>query len=138
MLFTAFSPGTAVATDHDKLTYLTFSGPVQVPGATLPAGSYQFRLASPDLNREILLVASRDGKEVYAMFYTTPSLRRDRVTGDPVILFLEAGPGVKPPIRGWFYPGELTGYEFVYSKKQARSFAGVVAQPAALEATHTR
>jgi len=34
----------------DKLTYLTFSGPVQVPGLTLGAGTYRFQLAlaSPD------------------------------------------------------------------------------------------
>ena len=29
----------------DRLTYVTFSGPVSVPGTTLPAGTYAFRLA---------------------------------------------------------------------------------------------
>jgi len=29
----------------NKTTFLTFSGPVQVPGASLPAGTYMFRLA---------------------------------------------------------------------------------------------
>ena len=31
----------------NKRTFLTFSAPVQVPGATLPAGTYVFRIANP-------------------------------------------------------------------------------------------
>lgn len=37
-----------------KTTYLTFSGPVQVPGATLPAGTYLFRLADPSSQRQVI------------------------------------------------------------------------------------
>ena len=37
-------PG-ARADEYDKKTILTFSGPFQIPGKTLPAGSYVFKLA---------------------------------------------------------------------------------------------
>jgi hypothetical protein len=43
--FVFLTPTGALASDRDKLTYFTFSGPVQVPGATLPAGTYQFKRA---------------------------------------------------------------------------------------------
>ena len=35
----------ARADENDRLTYLTFSGPVQLPGVTLAAGTYTFKLA---------------------------------------------------------------------------------------------
>src|SRR4029077_15183492 len=34
----------------DQRTLLTFSGPVQMPGVTLPAGKYVFRLAGTSLH----------------------------------------------------------------------------------------
>ena len=39
---------------NDKLAFLTFSGPVQVPGATLQAGTYRFRLTNPETSRNVL------------------------------------------------------------------------------------
>jgi LPXTG-motif cell wall-anchored protein len=36
---------------------------------------------------------------------------------------MEAGTGSPPAIRTWWYPGERTGYEFVYPKPQARRIA---------------
>ena len=46
--------GTAHADECSKLTYLTFSGPVQLPGITLPAGTYRFELADPDSSRRVI------------------------------------------------------------------------------------
>ena len=41
------TPAPTVAQTADYQTYFTFSGPVTLPGATLPAGKYLFRLADP-------------------------------------------------------------------------------------------
>ena len=38
----------------DRSTYVTFSGPVSLPGVTLPAGEYLFRLADSPSNRSIV------------------------------------------------------------------------------------
>ena len=38
----------ASADTWNKKTFLTFSGPVQVPGVTLPAGTYTFKLEITD------------------------------------------------------------------------------------------
>src|SRR5712691_1433654 len=41
----------AHADEFTKLTLLTFSGPVEVPGISLPAGTYRFQLADPTTGR---------------------------------------------------------------------------------------
>ena len=73
-LFAAATPPAAAHT-NDKLTYLTFNGPIQVPGAVLDAGTYQFHLANPETSRNVLQVLSHDGRMVYAMFHTIPASR---------------------------------------------------------------
>src|SRR6476661_3554514 len=60
---------------YDKKVYFTFSGPVEVPGATLPAGKYLFHLADPDSGRQVLQAQSADGKRVYGMFFSMPVQR---------------------------------------------------------------
>src|SRR5258705_11996096 len=44
---TSVTPAFAQAGAEHKATYLTFSKAVQVPGMTLPAGTYPFRIADP-------------------------------------------------------------------------------------------
>ena len=99
----------------DKLAYLTFSAPVQVPGATLSAGRYRFRLTNPVTSRNVLQVLSNDGSITYAMFNTIPDHRR-WLTDDPTVTFRETPAGVPPAIKSLFYGFEHTGYEFVYPK----------------------
>ena len=48
----------ARADEYTKQTFLTFSGPVQVPGMTLPAGTYMFKLADPQKTAAQLKLAS--------------------------------------------------------------------------------
>jgi LPXTG-motif cell wall-anchored protein len=110
---TAATPVRAVT--YDKLAYLTFTWPVQVPGATLNAGTYRFHLTDPDTSRNVLQVLSNDGATVYAMFHTMPD-GRTAVTEDPTVSFWETPAGVPPAVKSIFYGGEHRGYEFVYPK----------------------
>src|SRR5262245_53708061 len=126
---TAPAPARASITEtYDKLAYLTFNGPVQVPGATLNAGTYRFHLANPDTSRNVLQVLSNDGAVVYAMFHTMPD-RRTTVTEDPVVSFRETPVGVPPAVKSIFYGGEHRGYEFVYPKDGPIMFREVWRQP---------
>lgn len=109
------TPARASGVSHDKLAYLTFNAPVQVPGVTLSAGSYRFHLANESTNRNVLQVLSNDGAIVYAMFHTITD-SRTTVTEDPVVTFRETPAGVPPAIRSLFYGREHRGYEFVYPK----------------------
>ena len=131
LLVALIYPVLAHASGYDKLTYLTFSGPVQIPGATLDAGTYQFRLANPGSAVSVVVVTSEDGKRVYALSPTTRGIRRKHSAGQSPVVFRETHAGVPPAIRGWFSAGEQTGYEFVYSRRQAREIAGRVHRPGA-------
>jgi LPXTG-motif cell wall-anchored protein len=116
------------AETYDKLAHLTFSGPVQIPGVTLSAGTYRFRLTNPDTSRNVLQVLSNDGAIVYAMFHTIPDVRSS-VTVDPVATFRETPAGVAPAMKSLFYGGEYSGYEFVYPRGGPNMIAEIVPQP---------
>lgn len=127
-LIAVMTPTPASAVTYDKLAYLTFTAPVQVPGATLNAGTYRFHLTNPDTSRNVLQVLSNDGAIVYAMFHTIPD-SRTALTQDPFVTFRETPVGVPPPVRTLFYGGEYHGYEFVYPKGGPNMVAEIVPQP---------
>jgi hypothetical protein len=97
----------------DKLAFLTFSSPVQVPGATLSAGRYRFRLTNAVSSRNVFQVLSNDGSITYAMFNTTQDWR-PRVTLDPAVTFRETPAGEPPAIKSLFYGSTHEGYQFQY------------------------
>lgn len=101
----------------DRLVYLTFSAPVQIPGATLSAGRYRFHLTNPVSSRNVMQVLSSDGSIVYGMFNTTWDRRRF-VTDDPAVTFRETPAGVAPAIKSLFYGGYHEGYQFLYPDDQ--------------------
>lgn len=106
----------------DQLSYMTFSQPVALPGVTVPAGEYIFRLPSRNTSRMVLQVLSKDGSQVYAMFHTRPTSRSE-ATAEPTVIFHESAAGAPRPIRAWFYAGERFGMEFAYPKEQAELIA---------------
>ena len=123
------APARATDVTYDKLAYLTFTAPVQIPGVTLNAGTYRFHLANPGTSRNVLQVLSNDGAVVYAMFHTIYDSRTS-LTDDPTVTFRETPYGVAPAVRSLFYGGEYHGYEFVYPKGGPNTIANVLPQPA--------
>jgi hypothetical protein len=130
---TAPAPASGIGVTHDKLAYLTFNAPVQVPGATLSPGTYRFHLTNETTSRNVLQVLSNDGVIVYAMFNTIPD-SRTKLTPDPDVTFLETPAGVPPAVRSLFYGHEYGGYEFVYPKGGPNRIPDFVTQP---EITYT-
>lgn len=120
-LVACLAPG-ARADEWNKRTFLTFSGPVQVPGVTLPAGTYTFEIANPDTTRHVIRVSSQDGTKTYGMFMTIPNDRMEP-PDDNVVMFAERPAGIPQAIQVWYYPGDRVGEEFVYPKDQAARIA---------------
>jgi len=110
------------ADESNKLTYLTFSKPTQLPGVTLPAGRYRFELADTVESRRVVKVASEDGKKQLAMLLSIPNQLRDPAK-DPVVLFAETPQGQPEAVKAWVYPGETIGYEFIYPHDEALTIA---------------
>jgi hypothetical protein len=120
-LVVCFAPG-ARADEFNKKTILTFSGPVQIPGATLAEGTYVFKLADLQGNRHVVQVFDKDEKKIYGTILAIPDQKLEP-SDKPVVLFAERPAGVPQAIRAWFYPGETIGNEFVYPKSQAMRIA---------------
>lgn len=123
-----FTVGAAPASAqvYDDRTTFTFSAPVGIPGATLPAGSYIFRLADPGSGRRVVQVLSEDGKTVYGMFFTTTATRAD-VSTVPDVRLQEAPIGSAPAIQTWWLPGTTAGREFLYPASRTSRLAGLTA-----------
>jgi len=119
---TAFVAHAAHADEWNKKTILTFSGAVQVPGATLPAGSYVFKLADIPGNRHVVQVFDKDEKKIYTTILAIPNDRL-QPTDKPVVLFSERASGSAQAVKVWYYPGDRIGDEFVYPKSQAMKIA---------------
>jgi len=110
------------ADEWTKLTYFTFSGPVQVPGVTLPAGTYMFKLADPETGRRAIQIRNEEGTKVYTILLSLPDQEME-ARDEPWVTFIERPSGQPAAIRSWFYPGERTGYEFIYPKDEALRLA---------------
>ncbi len=119
---TAMLAPAARADEWNKKTILTFSGAVQVPGATLPAGSYVLKLADIPGNRHVVQVFDKDEKKIYTTILAIPNDRLEP-TDKPVVLFSERASGSPQAVKVWYYPGDRIGDEFVYPKSQAMRIA---------------
>jgi hypothetical protein len=122
--------GNASASTFDKRTLFTFGQPVALPGVTLPAGTYVFRLADPVTSRKVIQVTDEQGTMSYALLNTTEA-RRAEPTMEPEVRFIETPAGAPAPVSAWWYPGESLGYQFIYPKGELAALTrGNLAQPA--------
>lgn len=120
----ALVPGTATAQDNNwnQRTYFTFSGPVELPGKTLPAGTYLFRIVDSPSNRHVIQVFDKDEKEIHATILAIPT-QRDKPSDEPEVRFMETAANQPAAIRMWWFPGRTIGHEFIYPKDQAARLA---------------
>jgi hypothetical protein len=128
LVISAFAAPLAQAQDSaavKRLTILTFTEPVQLPGKTLPPGKYRFEIANVDTSLNTVRVSSEDGEMVHGTFSTIPSTlpQRDLQDQDSLVMFAERPAGQPQAAREWFYPGRSTGVEFVYPKDLAAAIA---------------
>jgi hypothetical protein len=123
--------------DLSKLTTMTFSKPIRLPGVTLPAGTYLFEHPVIAIDRHIVRVWSSDRNTVYATLLTIPN---DRITPakETVVTFMETPADTVDHVMAWFYPGERFGDEFIYSRAEALAMAKVTHKPVLTESEPVR
>ena len=85
--------------DTSRTTIVTFSAPVSLPGVTLPAGSYLFKLADSQVNRNIVQVFDKDRSKMFATILAIPA-ERDKPADETVITFAES-PANMAPAKRW-------------------------------------
>ncbi len=124
-------PSVANADEWNKLTTVSFSQPVEIPGVgaqVLPAGTYVFKLLDSQSNRNIVQIFNEDRTHVFATILAIPNYRL-KSTDKTVMTFRERAVGSPEALRAWFYPGNNWGQEFVYPKKRAIELAKITHEP---------
>jgi hypothetical protein len=118
LLLAAVSPRAVRADSWDRKTTISFSDKVQVPGTTLPAGKYVFKLWDSPADRYVVQIFNERQDHVFATLLTIPEYRMN-APDKTIVSFYEAPAGQPQPVKAWFYPGDNNGREFVYSKAEA-------------------
>jgi hypothetical protein len=124
-IFTTLSavPARAQGGPMDARTEFTFSRPVELPGVTLPPGTYVFRFADATTGRKVMQVLAKDASnKTYGLFLTITA-QRPRPSDEAELRFLETPAGAPAAVKTWWYPGNSIGREFIYPKSQARRLA---------------
>jgi len=110
-------------------TRFTVNHAFEVPGMVLQSDTpYVIRLYDSPANRTVVQIYNDDQTKMLTMFMAISDLRlepADKTT----FTFIETQPGFPLPMKEWFYPGRLTGLEFVYPKNQALEIARHAREP---------
>jgi hypothetical protein len=111
----------AHADEADQSIKITFNQAIEIPGQILPAGTYLFKLADPN-NLDLVRILNSEGTRLYATLQTVPT-ERSKPTGDTVVVLAEQPDGRPETLVKWFYPGNTSGHELVYSKQEEQQLA---------------
>jgi hypothetical protein len=123
LLTISATPASAQGGPMDSRTEFTFNQPVELPGVTLPPGTYIFRFVDATTGRKVMQVQAKDASDkTYGMFLTI-SAQRPKPSDDAELRFLETPAGAPAAVKTWWYPGNTIGREFIYPKSQARRLA---------------
>jgi len=114
--------GRAQDTPTQELTIVTFSGPVEIPGKILPAGTYVFKVVEPVSSQDVVEVMDKDQSHLITTIIAIPDYRL-KPAGKPVVMFDERPASGPQAVRGWFFPGENYGHQFVYPHDRAAELA---------------
>jgi hypothetical protein len=97
----------------NRTTYFTFTHAVQIPGASLPAGTYVFELATPNAP-DVVRVRNKEYTKVYLTAFTRLVERPHSKKLDATIVFSENAAGTPRAIKVWYPEDESTGRQFIY------------------------
>ena len=123
LLTMSATPARAQGQPLDARTEFTFNQPVELPGVTLPPGTYIFRFVDGTTARKVMQVQAKDASSKnYGMFLTI-NAERPKPSNDAELRFLETPAGQPAAVKTWWYPGNTIGREFIYPKSQARRLA---------------
>jgi hypothetical protein len=118
LFLAALNLPTVRADEWDKKTTMTFSDTVQVPGTTLPAGTYIFKLAESTGDRYVIQIFNERENHIFTTLQAIPNYHL--TTPDKTqVSFYEVPSGQPPALKAWFYPGDNYGRQFVYPKGEA-------------------
>jgi hypothetical protein len=108
----------------DKKTTVSFTQPVEVPGAVLEPGTYVMKLLDSSSNRHIVQFWNEDQNHMLSMAFAIPA-ERIQPAERTILTFYEMPSGQPDALKTWFYPGDNVGQEFTYPKNRATQISAV-------------
>jgi LPXTG-motif cell wall-anchored protein len=111
-----------MADEANKKIEFEFAAPVQIPGHVLAPGKYVFELmdtAFSDRNMVQIFSEDSNGRETLIATIATIPDSTPNTPEKATIHFEERSSGAPEAIHSWYYPGDDTGWEFVYPKGQS-------------------
>jgi hypothetical protein len=108
-----------MADEWNKKTEFQFNAPVEIPGRVLQPGKYVFEIAESQTERSMVEVFSEDSTGNESLIATIIAIpdRTLNTPDHPVLHFEERHPEGPEAVHSWFYPGENTGWRFVYPRR---------------------
>ena len=108
--------GDAASPYVTRTSYLTFNGPIGLPGVSLAPGTYTFQVI--ESHPDIVRVQSHDGSAVYFTGFTRLVRRPASLRQDRAVTFAETPRGVPQRIDTWYPEGTATGRQFIYPERR--------------------
>lgn len=109
-LIGSFLIPSAKADEADRMTVVTFDGPVRIENTVLLPGKYVFEIQESPSDLDIVRVMTGDGERLITTVFGMPAFRqnpsRDKIT------FYKSAAGETPALKNWFYGGDQAGIEF--------------------------
>lgn len=121
LLATAGMAPLARAGQQSQLTKMTFFEPVEIPGFVLTPGTYYFSRIDNGNDPNVNLIQIYNfADQPMDIFLQTVPVDRSSISGRTVLTFAKTSRGTPIRLVDWFYPGSLTGYQFIYSPRLER------------------
>jgi hypothetical protein len=99
-----------------RLEYLTFSGPVSLPGVTLRATMYSFEVLDYRTSGNLVSVRDCSTRQSVFLGFTQRVDRPVNAKKGASVVFGESPRGVPPPIVAWYPSGDSVGHQFIYGR----------------------
>jgi len=123
------APAVVHSDEWNLRTRFTVNHPFEVPGMVLqPDTRYVIRLYDSPAERHVVQLYNNDETKLLTTFMAV-SDERSEPADNTVFTFVETEPGYPLPMKEWFYPGRISGLEFIYPKDQAMEIARHATEP---------
>ena len=101
----------ARAFESNRKTFFTINQPVRIPGnIILPPGKYVMKLMDSTM-RGVVRIMDANETKVYTTFFAVPEELLNPAEEARLVL-AESPKGSPQQLKGWYYPGLTTGFEF--------------------------
>lgn len=122
LMFAILGSGAIFAGDYNEKTIVSFAAPVEIPGHSLPAGTYVFKILDTSTENNVMQVFDSTESHLIATFLAIPDYALG-VSEKTVIMFEERPSDTPEAARAVFCKGDHYVRQLVYSHNAAIAIA---------------